>query len=264
MTPIAHIAELWRYPVKSMRGEQVDQLDLLPDGIAHDRRYAFESSAAPRGKPLLSGAERARMLLSNATVRNGLTHVRTPLGQDFAIDDPALLAALELTPGTLHLVRSTKPLTDVRPIALLSTETVAELSRELAHPVDARRFRANIVLDFRRPAAPDKYLFTLHEPVISTEAKRRGETCFPPADSDQPFPEEAHVGHTLRLGEAATIAITERIPRCRIVTLDPKTAQPNPALMKHLDRHHSGRIGIYATTLTPGPLRVGDPIHRIP
>ena len=231
MNPIAHVAELWRYPVKSMRGEQVDQLDLLPDGIAHDRRYAFESSAAPRGKPLLSGAERARMLLSTATVRNNSTYVRTPAGDEFAMDDPALLTTLELIPGTLHLVRSTSPLTDVRPIALLSTQAAGELGRELAALIDPRRFRANIVLAFDTPT--------------------------------QHFPEDRLPGHTLRLGPTATIAITERIPRCRIVTLDPETAQPDPGLMKHLDRHHSGRIGIYATTLIPGPLHVGDAVHLL-
>ncbi len=216
-----------------MRGEQVDELELLPDGIAHDRRYALESSAAPRGKPLLSGAERARMLLSTATVRNNSTYVRTPAGTEFAIDDPALLAALELTPGTLRLVHSERPLTDVRPIALLSTQAAAELSRELAHPIDPRRFRANIVLRLRH-------------------------------DRRAPYPENDLPGTTLRLGPTATLAITERIPRCRIVTLDPTTAQSNPALMKHLDRHHTGRIGIYATALTPGPLCVGDPVYRLP
>ncbi len=228
MTPIAHIAELWRYPVKGMRGERVNTLDLLIDGIAHDRRFAFESSAAPRGKPLLSGSERAQMLLSTATVRNGITCVRTPTGGEFDIDSPALLSALALNPGTLRLVHSQRPLTDVRPVALLSTQTTAQLGRELAEAVDPRRFRANIVLSFDT--------------------------------SSENSPENHLPGLTLRLGPTATLAVTERIPRCRIVTLSPDTAQPYPALMKHLDRRHSGRIGVYAITLKPGPLHVGDPV----
>ena len=234
---VAHIAELWRYPVKSMRGEQVGALDLLPDGIAQDRRYAVESAGAPRGKPLLTGRERAGMLLQRAVVVGGQTVVETSTGLRFCIDDPALPAALEqlLQQGhPLHLVRSTAPLTDCRPVAILSRETIAQLSAELARPVDARRFRANLVLTF---AAADV-----------------------PANG---FPEDALVGHTLQFGDTARMRITERDPRCRMVTLDPTTAESDPTLMKHLDRRHDGRLGIYATTVMAGRLRVGDTVSIV-
>ncbi len=233
-TAVAHIAELWRYPIKSMRGEQVDALDLLPDGIAQDRRFAVESTGAPQGKPLLTGRERASMLLQHARVVDGRTTVETSRGDQFDLDDPALLSALEhiLQQGhALRIVCSQAPLTECRPIALLSRETIARLSAELGQPVDARRFRANIVLAFGAPlpGAP-------------------------------PFPEDALVGHTLLLGDSATLRVTERDPRCRIVTLDPETAKPDPTLMKHLDHRHDGRLGIYAATVQPGPLRVGDAV----
>ena len=32
-----HVEELWRYPVKSLRGEQIGRTDVLADGIAGDR-----------------------------------------------------------------------------------------------------------------------------------------------------------------------------------------------------------------------------------
>ncbi len=231
----AHIAQLWRYPVKSMRGEQVDELDLLPDGIAHDRRYAIESSAAPAGKPLLTGRERTGMLLYTATVRNGETWVRTPHGNRFAVEDPELLHTIQAgAPGTLRLLRSDRPLTDVRPVSILSLQTIARLSHELDRPIDARRFRANILLSLTPAPQP--------------------QPAFPA------FQEDSFVGHTLRIGSSATLRITERDPRCRIVILDPDTTAPDTTLMKHLDRHHGGRLGIYATPLTPGPLRIGDPV----
>lgn len=228
---VARIAELWRYPVKSMRGEQVDALDLLPDGIAHDRRYAVESSGAPLGKPLLTGRERATMLLQRAMVVDDQVLVELATGTRYDIGDPALLPAFEALLGhghALSIVRSEAPLTDCRPIALLSSDTVAQLSAELQRPVDARRFRANIVLSFNHV--------------------ERG------------FAEDALVGQTLRLGQTAMLRVTERDPRCRIVTLDPATAEADPTLMKHLDRRHDGRLGIYGTTVAPGPLRVGDPV----
>ena len=229
---VAHIAALWRYPVKSMHGEQVDALDLIEDGIALDRRYGVESAGAPRGKPMLTGRERAGMLLQRAMVDQGETIVETSDGLRLHIDDPALptvLEALLQQRNSLRVVSSERPLTDVRPIAVLSFETIAQLSRELGRPVDLRRFRANIVLSFGPPFAG-------------------------------PFPEDALVGRTLQIGETARLRVTERDPRCRIVTLDPITAAPDPTLMKHLDCRHDGRLGIYAATVTPGPLRVGDAV----
>lgn len=223
---VATIAELWRYPVKGMRGERLHSVELDAHGIVGDRRWAVESSGAPRGKPMLTGAERAAMLLYTASSAENKTCVVTPQGQKFSIHDPALLSDMQsYLPGghTLTLRRSATPQTDVRPVALLGRGSVQQLAQELARPVDERRFRANVLLQLQTG-----------------------------------FAEDLLTGRTLRLGLAATLRITERTPRCRVVTLDPDTAQPDPQLMKHLDRVHEGRVGIYGTVLQLGTLRVGD------
>lgn len=227
---VATVAELWRYPAKGMRGERLHALDLDAHGVAGDRRFAVESSGAPRGKPMLSGAERAAMLLYAARLQDGLTVVATPRGAEFHIDDPALLNDMhEYLPGghALSLVRSATPQTDVRPVALLGTRTVPQLAREFGRTVDARRFRANLLLEMA-----------------------------------QGFAEDGLVGHELCIGDAV-LRVTERTPRCRVVTLDPDTAVPEPALMKHLDRAHGGCVGIYAVVVSPGPVRVGDPVFLL-
>jgi hypothetical protein len=227
----AIIAELWRYPAKGMRGERVDALRLDEHGIAGDRRWAIRSTGAPHGKPMLSGAERAAMLLFSASIIGGRTEVAAPDGERFDITNPALLRHMERhLPGhhTLALVQSTTPMTDVRPIAVLGSATVRQLSEELGTAVDPRRFRANILLN------------------LSPE--------------DAGFAEDALVGCTVRLGKEAMLRITERDPRCRIVTLDPATAVADPSFMKHLDRRHEGRVGVYATVERTGELHVGDAV----
>ncbi len=243
MPPLAHIAELWRYPVKSMRGEQVDSLEVLQDGIAHDRRYAFVSSGAPAGKPRLTGRERAALLRYSAYVSGNGTSICTPDGRRFHVLDPALLTHLEqhLPQGhriTLEHEPTAAPYTDVRPIAIVSTQTLAALSRAFGHAVDPRRFRANLVLTFTPDA--DAELTT---------------------GNPDAFPEDALAGRTLQLGATCRLHLLERIPRCRVVTLDPNTTEPDPALMKHLDRHHNGRLGIYAKVVTPGPLNAGGMVY---
>lgn len=241
-SPLAHIAELWRYPVKSMRGEQVDAIEVLQDGIAHDRRYAFLSSGAPAGKPRLTSRERAALLQFSARVSANETEIRTPTGGSFAVHDPALLACLEahLPQGnriTLEHEPDAAPYTDVRPIAIVSTQTLATLSQTFGQAVDPRRFRSNLVLTFTPEAASE---LTGGNPGS--------------------FPEDALAGSIIQIGSTCRLRLLERIPRCRVITLDPDTTEPDPALMKHLDRHHGGRLGIYAAVLAPGMLHTGDEV----
>lgn len=225
---VATIAELWRYPVKGMRGERIASLALDAWGVADDRRFAIRSSGAPLGKPMLRGAERAAMLLFAASMEGEQVTVTTPGGERFPVGAPGLLDAMQaVLPGGygLSLVRSVTPMNDVRPVALLGLGTVGQLGEEMGAAVDARRFRSNILLAIDDPAGSA---------------------------------EDRLVGCTLRLGDVAEVRVTERTPRCRRVTLDPDTAMADPALMKHLDRRHDGCVGIYASVVRTGVVRVGD------
>jgi MOSC domain-containing protein len=68
MAMIGHVESLWRYPVKSMRGEEVEQAFVGFAGVYGDRLYAFRDSAAPKGFPYLTGREEERMLLYSSTI----------------------------------------------------------------------------------------------------------------------------------------------------------------------------------------------------
>ena len=231
MASIGAIAELWRYPVKSMGGEPCEVLSLDSLGVAGDRRFAFESSDAPPGKPLLGSLGRSAMLrFSAATDRDGLVRVRAPDGASVAIDSPDLLRrfnALLPPSATLTLLHRDRPFTDVRPIAIHSLGAIRALARELGVDFDARRLRSNLIFDL---------------------------------GADEAFLEDRLQGRTLRLGKTAEIQITERIPRCRMVSLEPATADPDPSLLRHLARYHEGRAGIYARCTVSGEVRVGDPL----
>src|SRR5262245_46633660 len=63
MRVVGHVESVWRYPVKSMRGEQLPEIFAAFAGIYGDRLFAFRSSAAPVGFPYLTGREAHRMLL---------------------------------------------------------------------------------------------------------------------------------------------------------------------------------------------------------
>jgi uncharacterized protein len=51
MPLIGKVDSLWRYPVKSMRGEEMDELFVGYAGVFGDRLFAFVSDASPKGFP---------------------------------------------------------------------------------------------------------------------------------------------------------------------------------------------------------------------
>jgi uncharacterized protein YcbX len=259
MQVLGHVESLWRYPVKSMRGEELQEAFVGFAGIYGDRLYAFRSSAAPSGFPYLTGREQQRMLLYRPSYRHrekmgqppnlaeaealapGLTpvyaesaertvDVETPAGKVLAIDDPSLVTDLREGLRERHeltLLQSDRAMTDCRPISLFSTQTARQLSQEIGAELDKRRFRANIYVQL---------------------------------ESGDGFDEDKFVGRTLRIGGRTSIAVIDRDPRCKMITLDPDTAQANPEVMRRVSQSHEGKAGVYAAVLVEGTIRRGDEI----
>src|SRR5690349_16899502 len=123
MPVVGKIESLWRYPVKSMRGEELTAAFIGFPGVYGDRLFAFRSSAAPKGFPYLTGREQERMLLYRPRYRHPeraakpdnledaeamgsglnpiyadlsdlMVDVESPSGERLAIDDPRLMGLL--------------------------------------------------------------------------------------------------------------------------------------------------------------------------
>jgi uncharacterized protein len=256
---VGHVTSLWRYPVKSMRGEPLLDAFAAYSGIYGDRFYAFFSEGCNKGFPYFTGREKESMLLYTPAYRHadrmaappnladanalspGLTcvypegeemmvDVRTPTGETWAINDPQLLTSLQEGLPERHVLklgRSHRSMTDCRPISLLSMHTVEQLSKEFGSAIDPRRFRANLYLDLLAKSG---------------------------------FSENEFVGRTLRIGTSATIQVLDRDTRCKMITLDPDTGQANPEIMRHVARAHESKVGIYAAVLVEGIVKTGDEI----
>jgi uncharacterized protein len=262
MSVVGRIDSLWRYPVKSMRGEELDGAFVGFSGIYGDRLFAFKSTGCPRGFPYLTGREQREMLLYRPRFRHpdkaakppdleetvalapGLNplpadpadlavEVETPSGEVLAIDDPVLTRRLTERMGDRHsltLMRSDRAMTDCRPVSLFSIQTVRQLGEEIGTALDKRRFRANVYLDLgARPG----------------------------------FAEDGFVGRTLRLGPKLTIAVLERDSRCKMITIDPDTAEPSGAILRQVSRAHDGMAGVYAAVLVEGMVHRGDEIELL-
>ena len=70
MAVIGKVESLWRYPVKSMRGEELHEAFIGFAGVYGDRLFAFRSAARPKGFPYLTGREQMNMLLYRPRFRH--------------------------------------------------------------------------------------------------------------------------------------------------------------------------------------------------
>jgi uncharacterized protein YcbX len=91
MEQVGTVAELWRYPVKSMQGERVERLEVGPGGAAGDRSLAVVDRSI--GK-VLSAKLHAPLLEASARVEGDDVVVRLPDGTEHAASDPGIHAAL--------------------------------------------------------------------------------------------------------------------------------------------------------------------------
>jgi uncharacterized protein YcbX len=260
MGNVGKVESLWRYPVKSMRGEELDEIFAGYAGVYGDRLFAFESSASPRGFPFFTGRDQRQMIRYRARFRNPekaarpvnlveaessganpisanasdlMVEVETPDGKTFSIDDPALIENLGAGLDQKHalkLLRSDKAITDCRPLSIFAVQSAKKLGEETGVAVDKRRFRANIYVDLTN------------------------------ADG---FAENAFVGKTLRIGSKGVVSVLERDPRCMMITLDPDTAEKTPAVLKAVAQAHEGMAGLYGAVLAEGMIRKGDAVELL-
>ena len=233
MAVVGRIAALWRYPVKSMAAEELDGLEVSWHGLAGDRRWAFIRDGQVRsGFPWLTIRERPELAHYRPRFAEpdrpnaSPVLVRTPGGGEFDVADPALAA--ELGPG-VRVIKQDRGVFDTMPLSLLSTQTVAGLGRLAGVSLAAGRFRPNLLV-----------------------AACQGD-----------FPEDAWVGRVLRIG-GLRMRVDQRDQRCVMVTIDPVTLRRNPAVLRAIAQERDSRLGVYGSTVEPGPVAVGDPVELEP
>jgi len=258
MSVIGNVDSLWRYPVKSMRGEELDEAFASYSGIYGDRVFAFRSSANHKGFPYFTAREQRKLLqyrprfrhpdrasrpinLIEAQSRNAnplladlaelIVDVETPDGKTVAIDDPVLIEMLRDDVDQKHqvtLMQSQRAMTDCRPVSIFSLQSARQLGEETGTPMDKRRFRANVYVDLASAGG---------------------------------FAENEFVGRSLRIGPKMVVSVLERDARCMMITLDPDTGEKEPAILKKVAQAHDGMAGVYGAVMVEGMLHKGDPVE---
>lgn len=238
---IGEVEALFRYPVKSMGGERLEDADLGWHGLVGDRRLAFHRTEDRGGFPWLSAGKLPELILFTPQWRGGSdggdlpTHVRTPGGDELELFSQELATEVgRRHRSPVEMMHLKHGIFDEAPVSLITTATVEEIGRLADQQPDVRRFRPNILVS---------------------------------SPLSVPFEEDDWVGGVLSFGEdteAAAVSITLRDERCSMVNFDPESARSDGAVLKAIVRERDNKLGVYGTVIRCGHLAVGQPVYFEP
>jgi uncharacterized protein YcbX len=227
------VVQLWRYPVKSLQGEQLETVTVDFLGLTGDRSHGILDLATGmvltgrRDPSLLMGAARygaggsATVVLPDGGLATGDGDLSAWIGRPVRLEPAA--SGLEPTfeadagqtwggpPGAFHDDGRVR-------VSLLGTGTIAALGQW-----DVRRFRPNIVLD-----------------------------------GDQ---EDGLIGRRVRVG-GVILEVVQPVVRCVMVTRpQPGGIDRDLDVLRTIQRARGGTMAVGALAVKPGEVRVGDDVE---
>lgn len=230
------VIALWRHPVKSMRGESLDEAEIGVHGLPGDRAFGVVDEATGN---VLTARREPRLLFASARWLDGRVEIRDEGGRVLADDEalsgwlgrPVRLVRAGNVGGTyenpLDAEHETDWVTWQGPGHAWhdsSRTRVSLVSRGTLGEWDPVRFRANVLLDGHG--------------------------------------EDALVGHRVALG-AAHLDVTKHIDRCVMVTRAQPGLPIDRDVLRTIHRERGGELAIGALVATPGRVVVGDQLRLL-
>jgi len=267
---VGTIGSLWRYPVKSMMGEELRSTEMTQGGVLGDRAYAlvdtetgkvvsaknpnkwpnmfsFHASylappqtgndlppvqiTLPDGTLTDSNQADVGSIISNALGRSVRLESRVPQTPNLEEYWPDI-EELDNRDVVTDEKMPEGTFFDLALIHLLTTSTVDKLRRLYPQGrFEVRRFRPNI--------------------VVNTHSEKPD------------FVENHWVGKTLAIGDNVLLKVTEPCPRCVMTTLSQADLPQDTGILRTAVQNNSGHVGIYANIVQAGAIRCGDEIRII-
>jgi uncharacterized protein YcbX len=291
--PVGKVGTLWRFPVKSMLGEELDSVDLVEGGVVGDRAYAIRdrdtgkvaSAKHPKLWPDLLGCRAAFVepprqghdlpsarieLADGSSVLSDAPDVDAVLSRFFGRD--VLLAGAAQDGYTIDQYHPDEENYD--PDGHRDEVVEAQLgaaffnARGLPSAVPEDSFFDLFPLSVLTTSSLDQ-LGEL-EPGSQFDARRFRMNVIVDT-AGQGFVENDWVGRTLAIGDDVQIGVALPDPRCVMPSLAQPDLARDPGILKALARHNridvAGALypcaGVYAVAEATGTIRSGDPVSLV-
>jgi len=267
-TELGSVVSLWRYPVKSMMGEELNATEVTERGLLGDRAYAlvdsFDGKVAtaknPRKWPRLFDFRANFIEPARASVKLSPVRITLPNSTTVTSDDGDLNQILskaldrEVTLGAAQhgAVNAEEYWPDMEGLDHRDTVTDFTLPEETFFDCAMVHLLTTATLD------------RLHElyPQGRFEVRRfRPNIVVQPASGEKSFAENVWVGHTLAIGDEVRLNITGPCGRCVMTTLAQGNLSMDPGILRTAAQHNQVNVGVYAAVVRGGTIRCGDPVR---
>ena len=235
---IGNVHKLWRYPVKSMRGEQCRSLTINYRGVEGDRLFAVRNAKGKFG----SGKNTRRfrhidgLFAFQSSFQENVPVVEFPdcvASRRHRLivrgDEPIIHNALSKTLGQPVTLTKESKIShfDDSPIHILTTASLRWLQKALPNSdVDEIRFRANLILD---------------------------------VDGDTPI-EHQWIGKQIQVGNEIVLKITKLTERCIMISSKQESLPQDPQIFQHIIHQSNLRFGVYAKVINCGVANLNDEV----
>jgi MOSC domain-containing protein len=280
-TNIGAVVSLWRYPVKSMMGEEQNSAQLRDHGLVGDRGYA-----------LLDSADGKVATAKNPRKWPSLFAFRAALAEPLANSAQLPPVSITLPDGTIVTSeqsdcnqRLSKALNREVTLAATGRGRVAGVlsSEPTSWTANAEEYWPDIeglgyrdtVTDFALPTGTFFDCATVH--LLTTATLNRLGSLYPqgrfevqrfrpnivvePEVSEQSFPENAWIGHTLAIGDEVRLSLTGPCGRCVMTTLAQGLLPKDTGILRTAVQHNHSNVGVYAAVARGGTIRQGDRVR---
>ena len=273
--PTYSVASLWRYPVKSMDGEELDSVNVTARGLRGDRAYAL--------------VDTARSKVGTARKFGSFLKCRAQFVNPPGSDDRVPAVQITLPDGSIvdsgQADRDAKlsAAFDAR-LSLVSTAPDG-LMLEFAAGTLGGKHAETTALPVSSAAPPGTLFDYASVHVITTATLRRLKEAYPEGQitiqrfrpnivvdcaNETGFAENSWPGRTVTLGSELVLRVSIPCPRCVMTTLPQGDLARDPRILRTLaDRNrldlgdfgHLPCAGVYADVVRPGSVRRGDPVQ---
>ena len=284
---IGTVAALWRYPVKSMLGEELDESAVTQRGLVGDRGYALidketgklVSAKRPRLWGQMFFCRAAFVAQPSGTHELPAVRMTLPDGSSITTDDPEVEAVLSGTLGRAVTLSATPPAK-----IGIEEEWLDSKGSVKYGEVSSRSEAETIVETPAAFAAPGTFfdLSALH--IVTTATLNRLQEAYPGGEMsdrrfrpnivvDTPgasgFVENEWSGRVLRIGDEVRVQVMVPMVRCVMTTLPQPGLERDPGILRTVAQHNMVPVmqlgdlpcvGVAANVMQGGTVRRGDAV----
>ena len=265
---LGSVVSLWRYPVKSMMGEELNACAVGDRGLLGDRAYALVDSS--NGKVVSA---------KNPRKWPNLFDFRAAFSEPPRVGEPLPPLRITLPDGTA--VGSDDGDCEQKVSGVLAREVTLESSvletpslEEYWPDMEGLDHRETVT-DEAMPAGTFFDLAVIHLLTTATidrlrelypqgrfEVRRfRPNIVVEPASDETDFVENGWIGRTIAIGDEVRMKITEPCPRCVMTTLPQGDLPKDPGILRTAAQHNDVHVGVYASVVAGGSIRRGDVVR---